>query len=95
MKEDFKLIDNVSASQYEIEVDGLKPRIVYIRKQNQIHLTHTEVPTQLEGRGIGSALLKLVLEDIKEKKLTLVPVCPFIVSYIERHPEWKTIVLKD
>jgi len=38
--------------------------------------------------------VKQVLEDIKEKELTLVPLCPFVAMYIKRNPEWKELVLK-
>ena len=94
MDQEIKLIDNASAKQYELEVEGLKPRIEYIKAQDKIYLTHTEVPKQLEGKGIASLLVKEVLKDIKEKNLTLVPLCPFVALYIKRHPEWKELVLK-
>ncbi|VAW30709.1 Predicted acetyltransferase, partial [hydrothermal vent metagenome] len=64
------------------------------KAQNIVYLTHTEIPAQLEGKGIGSALVKQVLQDIREKDLTLVPLCPFVALYIKRHPEWKALVLK-
>ncbi|MEO1009851.1 MAG: GNAT family N-acetyltransferase [Bacteroidota bacterium] len=88
------ITDNTEAKQYEMHVDGLIPRIEYIRAQDKIYLTHTEVPKGLEGKGIGSALVKMVLEDIDKKDLTLVPLCPFVAMYIKRHPEWKKLVLK-
>jgi predicted GNAT family acetyltransferase len=48
----------------------------------------------LEGQGVASALVKDVLEDIERKELTLIPMCPFVASYIKRHPDWKKLVLK-
>ncbi|MBT8186282.1 MAG: N-acetyltransferase, partial [Croceitalea sp.] len=57
-------------------------------------LTHTEVPIGLEGRGIGSELIRQVLEDIQLKNMILVPLCPFVAGYIKKHPEWKALVLK-
>lgn len=92
--DDLQLIDNSEAKQYEIHVDGLVPRIEYIKAKDKIYLTHTEVPRGLEGKGIGTSLVKAVLEDIKKKDLTLVPMCPFVAMYIKRHPEWKKLVLK-
>ena len=96
MDNNWKLIDNHESDrkQFEIEVDGLKPRIEYILAKNTIYLTHTEVPTKLEGQGIGTYLVKSVLEDIKERGLTLVPLCPFVAMFIKRHPEWRELVLK-
>lgn len=91
---EYKLIDNQEQKQYEFHVENHIVKIEYIKAQTQIYLTHTEVPTALEGKGIGSAIVKQVLQDIKEKDLTLVPLCPFVAAYIKRHPEWRNLVLK-
>ncbi len=94
MDTSYKLIDNEAAKQYEFHIDTYSPKIEYIKAQDRIFLTHTEVPRELEGKGIGSALLKVVLADIEQKKLTLIPLCPFVAGYIKRHPEWKALVFK-
>jgi predicted GNAT family acetyltransferase len=92
---EYELIDNVEKKQYEFHIEGLAARIEYIKaKDATIYLTHTEVPKQLEGKGVGKALVQQVLEDIKQKELTLVPLCPFVAMYIKRHPEWRSLVLK-
>lgn len=91
---DYQLIDNKKDKQYEFHIDGFVPRIEYIKAQNQVYLTHTEVPRELEGKGVGSTLIKKVLEQIKQFDLTLVPMCPFVAMYIKDHPEWRSLVLK-
>ncbi len=91
---DYTLIDNEEKKRYEFQLEEHTPIIEYIKAQDKIYLTHTEVPTALEGKGIGSALVKQALEDIEKKGLTLVPLCPFVALYIKRHPEWKKLVLK-
>jgi hypothetical protein len=92
---DYPLINNETNHQYEFHVDGFIAKIEYIRSGNKMYLTHTEVPGELEGQGIASALVKKVLEDIQHKGLEIVPLCPFIDKYIKRHPEWEFIVFKD
>lgn len=93
--EDYQLIDNAEKKQYEFHIGNLIPRIEYIKtRTGEIYLTHTEVPLQLEGKGIGAALVKKSLEDIERQGLALVPQCPFVAGYIVRHPEWKRIVMK-
>jgi predicted GNAT family acetyltransferase len=87
-------IDNQDAKQYEMPVEGGLVRIEYIRAQNKIYLTHTEVPQSLEGKGLGSQIIKKALEDIEEKELTLIPMCPFVAGYIKKHPKWKKLVLR-
>lgn len=64
--ENYKLIDNVALHQYEFRIGDLIPRIEYIKTKNgEIYLTHTEVPSALEGKGVGSSLVRLALEDIE------------------------------
>lgn len=94
MNEVLELIDNTEKKRYEIHVGTEVPRVEYIRAQDKIYLTHTEVPPSLAGKGIGSKLIGAVLEDIKEKGLTLIPLCPFVALYLQRNPEWKELVLK-
>ncbi len=91
---DLNLVDNASEKRYEAFVDGSTARIEYIKAQDKIYLTHTEVPTALEGKGFGSALVLKVLEDIERQNLTLVPLCPFVALYLKKHPEWKKLVMK-
>lgn len=91
---EYQLTDNKEANQYEFHIDGFTPKIEYIKAKNQIYLTHTEVPKELEGKGVGTVLVKQVLEDIEQQNLTLVPLCPFVAMYLKRHPEWKKLVLK-
>ena len=94
MEPAYELKNNRLSKQYEFHIDGLIPRIEYIRAKEKIFLTHTEVPAELEGRGIGSALIKAALEEIERQDLTLVPLCPFVAGYIKEHPKWKKLVLK-
>ena len=90
----YQLIDNEELKQYEFHIEEFIPRIEYIKAKNQIFLTHTEIPNFLAGKGVGAVLVKQALEDIKQKDLTLVPLCPFVALYIKRHPEWRKLVLK-
>lgn len=89
------LINNETNHQFEFHIDGFIAKIEYIRTGNKIYLTHTEVPGELEGQGIASALVKKVLDAVQQMELKVVPLCPFIDKYIKRHPEWNFIVFKD
>ncbi len=78
-----------------MDVEGEKPRIEYILAGDKIFLTHTEVPRKLSGRGIGSALVGRVLEEVEKTNRKLVPLCPFVAQYIKRHPQWKKLLADD
>jgi len=93
--ENYDLIDNQEANQYEFNVGTHIAKIEYIKTKNgEIYLTHTEVPTTIEGQGIGSQLVEKALFDIDKKGLRLIPLCPFVAGYIKKHPDWKHLVLK-
>lgn len=93
--EDYTLIDNKEKKQYEFHIGEYMPKIEYIKSETgEIYLTHTEVPVALEGQGIGSQLIKKALGDIKSQGLRLVPLCPFVAGYIQKHPEWRSIVMR-
>lgn len=54
---------------------------------DRITLVHTEVADELEGQGIGSALVRSALEDAEERGLTIAVECQFVASWLDRHPE--------
>lgn len=91
----YKLLDNEPKKRYEFLGESEVPYIEYIKAQDRIFLTHTEVPKSLEGKGVGSAIVEIALKEVEAKELTLVPLCPFVAGYIKRHPEWKKLVLKN
>jgi len=89
------LILNQEKKRFELEAEEKIAFIEFIlNKENIIFLTHTEVPIELEGKGIGSTIVSKTLSYIKEKEYTLAPLCPFVAAYIKRHPEWKSILAK-
>ena len=55
-------------------------------------LIHTEVAEAVEGQGLGSRLVRGALDDIRARGLKVAPVCPFVLSYLERHPEYADLV---
>ena len=86
--------DNEERKRYELKIQGHTAFIDYILAKGNIYLTHTEVPAELEGQGIGSRMVLQALVDIKKKNLTLIPLCPFVAGYLKKHPYWKELVLK-
>jgi predicted GNAT family acetyltransferase len=74
-------------------VDGVPAgRVEYLRTAGLIAFTHTEVDPAFEGKGVGSALARAVLDQAREWGLPVLPQCPFIASYIARHPEYADVV---
>jgi hypothetical protein len=78
--------------RFELHLDGGTAFIDYHDVNNALVMTHTEVPTQFEGQGIGSRLVKFALEAAREQGKQVVPLCPFVAAYIKRHPEYQPLV---
>lgn len=88
-----EITDNTERKRFEYAKDGHISFIEYILTQKgTIYLTHTEVPKPLEGGGVGSKLVKQVLNIVDQRSLKLVPLCPFVAAYIRRHLEWKKLL---
>jgi hypothetical protein len=75
--------------------DGATAELTYRTSGSQIIFDHTGVPQALEGRGIGSALAKAGLDYARANNLEVVPLCPFVRSYIERKPEYQPLLHKS
>lgn len=84
--------ENVNARQFETRVDGHLAKIEYMEGGNRIFLTHTEVAPQLEGKGIAAALVERVLAIIEERGQKMVPLCPYVATFIRKNPEWKKLL---
>ena len=84
--------DNKARKRFETTRDGHTAFIDYVIHGETYELTHTEVPEEIQDKGIGTQLVKRVLEIIKEKRQPVKPTCPFIAAFIEENPEYQSLV---
>ena len=95
MKEEFKnlpLHKNENLHRFELNINGSFAFIEYRESPGKITLVHTEVEPLLEGKGAATAVIEKTLEYIEQKNLKLIPICPLVVAYLKRHPDWKRIL---
>jgi predicted GNAT family acetyltransferase len=83
---------HMEKSRFETQVEGHTAELSYRLDGSNIIFTHTEVPPALEGRGIGSLLVKTGLEYAREKRLKVTALCWFVAGYIQRHAEYQDLV---
>ena len=83
--------DNTERNRFELDADGHIAFSNYKRSDGLLTILHTEVPKELEGRGIGSALVRGLLEIARAQGLKVHAVCPFVKSYLDRHPEYSDL----
>jgi predicted GNAT family acetyltransferase len=87
------VVDNPEQHRYEARVDGeLAGFAEYRRRGDRIVFTHTEVDDAFEGHGIGGRLASFALDDARARGLVVVAQCPFIGTYIRRHPEYEDLL---
>ncbi len=78
---------NESARRYEAHLDGtLAGFVEYRERGDEITLIHTETLAGFEGRGVGTALARHALEDVRTRRAKAVVTCPFIGAYLAKHP---------
>jgi predicted GNAT family acetyltransferase len=82
-----KVFANTAAQRFEAEVAGYQAVLEYYLAESSIVFTHTGVPAEIEGQGVGSSLARAGLDYARDKKLTVVPLCPFVEDYLRKHQE--------
>jgi len=87
-----RVTENEAAQRFEVQFDDALALLQYERRGGQMVITHTEVPDHLEGRGIGSALARAALDAARNQGATVIPLCPFVRSYIGEHREYLSLV---
>lgn len=78
--------------RFESETGHGTAVLAYSRDDDRLLLTHTEVPEAAEGEGVGSALVAAAFDHARQDGLRVVPICPFVVAWLERHPDQEDIV---
>lgn len=84
--------NNSAENRYELTVDGYLTAAYYKLSDDTITFTHTEVPKELGGRGIGSRLVKGALDDVRARQLKVVPLCHFVKAYVEKHTDYADLL---
>jgi predicted GNAT family acetyltransferase len=84
--------DNREELRYELVRDGeVLGFLLYRIEPDSVVLVHTDVDPAYEGQGLGSVLVKGALDDLRERGVRAVPLCPFVRAYIRRHPEYTPV----
>jgi uncharacterized protein len=78
--------------RFELEVDGHVAIAQYRLSPGLMTFTHTEVPKELSGKGIGSVLAQGALELVRAQGLKVASTCPFMTAYLGKHPEFNDLL---
>ncbi len=83
-----EVVNDREAGRLEVKLDGHTAFSEYRVTPKGVIFRHTETPEAFQGRGVASAIVRAGLKFAREENLKVIPICPFFVSYIARHPEF-------
>ena len=81
--------------RYVVTIDGHEAELTYSRlgESGNVIADHTGVPEELGGRGVGSALVRHLVEDARNNGFRIMPLCPFVKAQYLKNPEWADVML--
>jgi len=92
---EYTVIHHLKSKRFEILLDnGQFAFLEYDEINIGLNFTHTFVPSGFEGKGIAAVLVQFGLEYVRKNNLLVMPSCSYVATYIERHPEFKNLVVQ-
>ena len=83
------------ADRFTVAVEGKPVGLTeFVDRGEQRVFPHTQVDDAFEGRGLASIVIGEALAQTKAEGLRIVPVCPAVAAYVEKHPEYADVVDK-
>jgi predicted GNAT family acetyltransferase len=93
--DDIDVIHNEEAKRFELHAGGLQSLLTYRRFPDRIVFDHTEVPKSLERQGLAAKLARVALDFARANHLRVVPLCPYISSFIRKHTQYQDLLSSD
>jgi predicted GNAT family acetyltransferase len=92
-----RFVDDAARRRYQLLIgDDEVAFIEYdLVGDKSILIKHTEVPTAHEGKGFASKLLQQALERLRVHNKTVIPVCPYALNWLRRHPAYHDLVREE
>ena len=84
----------VTTGRFEVERDGQVAYLEYTLTGSVLGLLHTEVPEKLRGLRLASTLAETGLQYALKNKLKVDVICPSVLDYLAKHPEYSHLVLR-
>jgi predicted GNAT family acetyltransferase len=87
--------DGETRGRYVATINGHEAELTYSKlgDSGNVIADHTGVPEELGGRGIGSALVRHLVEDARNNGFRIMPLCPFVKAQYRKHPDWADVML--
>lgn len=93
MTPDIEISDNPDSDRYEVRSGGqLIGRADYHRDGDRVVMPHTQIDPAYGGQGLGGQMVRYALDDIRRQGCKVVPACPFVADYLDKHPEYADLL---
>ena len=90
------VFDRSNRRRYEVYADDVPAGLLSYRLSGgRMCLIHTEIESPYEGNGLGSVLLKHVMDEARAQQRTVVAYCPYVKGWIDSHTEYSDMVVPD
>ncbi|GAB4179083.1 MAG: GNAT family N-acetyltransferase [Wenzhouxiangellaceae bacterium] len=90
-----KITHDPEHQRFETEVEGHRAVLEYRRQDAIADLLHVRVPSPIGGRGIAGQLTRTALEHAREAGWKVIPTCPYVRAWIDRHPDYADLVVGE
>jgi predicted GNAT family acetyltransferase len=91
-----RIVHNTERQRYELFEDETLASVVEYRPAgDRIVFDHTETARTFRGRGLAAVLVEWALNDVRKRRLSVVPQCSFVADFLEKHPEFEDLRDKD
>lgn len=87
-----EIYHNHAKHRFEAGAEPYLAMLNYQVKGKTVDIIHTEVPEQFQGQGVAGALARSALEWARQAGLKVLPSCPYVKGYIEKHPEFADLL---
>lgn len=87
------IINDKQGSRFVLEVEGEEVYLLYAEDKETIDLYSTHTPASLRGQGLAAIVVAFAFEYAKENNLKVIPTCWYVGKFLEKHTEYKDIVL--
>jgi uncharacterized Fe-S cluster protein YjdI/predicted GNAT family acetyltransferase len=90
-----RAVHNADESRYEGWIgDELAGFAQYQLTSELIVFTHTETDPKFEGKGVGSAIIRFALDDVRAAaNRKVMPLCPFVKGWMDRHQDYYDLMM--
>jgi len=79
------VVNNTALYRYELKADGEMACLEYSIQGTCMSLDHTYVPNAMRGKGAGAALVRVALEEARQKGWSITPKCTFVAAFLRKH----------